>query len=49
VTAADLLTIQQEINGKNYRANAQAEDWVGKSIGQLLEITIPRVEKSSRQ
>jgi len=36
VTAADLLKVQQRIDGKNYRQNVQAKDWVGHAVADVL-------------
>lgn len=36
--AADLLSVQRAIDGKNYRQNVQAADWVGKAVGEVLDL-----------
>ncbi len=38
VTTADLLEVQTEINGKGFRENVQASEWVGHAVGRILEI-----------
>jgi hypothetical protein len=38
VKAADLLAVQRAIDGKNYRQSVQANDWVGKAIGEVLDV-----------
>ncbi len=36
VTTADLLAVQQAIDGKGYRLSSQAKDWVGNAIANVL-------------
>ena len=36
LTTHDLLAVQEAVNGKNYRENVQAKDWIGYAIGGVL-------------
>ena len=38
ITAADLLAVQKAIDGKGYRENVQAKDWVGNTIAEVLQL-----------
>ena len=38
ITAADLLRVQEAIDGKGLRENSQAKDWIGHVIGEVLGI-----------
>lgn len=47
ITLADLMAVQREVDGKEYRDNSQATDWVGHAIGKVLEIDTE--EKAGRE
>lgn len=47
ITAGDLLTVQRAIDGKQWRENIQANDWVGKAIAQALDLDLE--DKADRQ
>lgn len=47
LTLADLMAVQREVDGKEYRDNSQATDWVGHAIGKVLEIDTE--EKAGRE
>jgi hypothetical protein len=36
ITAADLLAVQKAIDGKSYRANVQAKEWIGHAVADIL-------------
>jgi len=36
--ANDLLAVQRAVDGKKYRQNVQAADWVGKAIAEVLDL-----------
>jgi len=40
VTADDLLKAQQSLDGRAWRRDPQADEWVGKPIGEALGIDV---------
>lgn len=38
ITVSDLQRVQREVDGKKYRENVRATDWVGHAIGRVLDI-----------
>jgi hypothetical protein len=42
VTVATLLAVQHKINGGQWRAHPQAENWVGKAVAEVLELDLER-------
>ena len=38
LTAATILEVQNAIDGKNYRQNSQAKDWIGHHIAPLIRL-----------
>ena len=38
VTVDDLLAVQKLIDGKQYRENVQAKEWIGRAIAQVLDL-----------
>jgi hypothetical protein len=40
VSVADLVAVQKAIDGKGYRANVQAQQWVGRAIADVLGLDI---------
>ncbi|MDA1091440.1 MAG: AAA family ATPase [Proteobacteria bacterium] len=48
VTVDDLRRVQQHIDDGNYRANVQADDWVGKAVAEVLDMDIERKSDKSK-
>lgn len=42
VTLKHLIAVQRAIDGKSYRENIQAKDWIGYPIAEVLEIDDPK-------
>lgn len=40
ITAANLLSVQRAVDGKNLRQNIQASDWIGKTIANVLHLDL---------
>ena len=47
VSAADLLAVQQHIDGGHWRENVQAKEWVGRAVAEVLELDLD--EKTARE
>lgn len=47
ITAADLLAVQRRVDGGQWRENAQAKDWVGHAVAEVLGLDLS--EKADKQ
>ncbi|MEM1287136.1 MAG: hypothetical protein AAGH60_02165 [Pseudomonadota bacterium] len=48
ITAADLLKVQRAIDGKKYRKDVRAAQWVGKAVADVLDLDPDDKEQRSR-
>ncbi len=48
ITDANLLAVQQKIDGKNMRANCQAKDWIGIAVGEVLKLDLSNSQNKAK-
>ncbi len=45
---ADLIAVQRIVDGAKWRENAQAVDWVGKAVAQVLRLNLENKPDKAR-
>ena len=48
VTVVDLIAVQKLVNGAKWRENAQAVDWVGKAVAQVMSLNLENKPDKAR-